>query len=439
MLILFIQRSYLGGSKMVKFIKCREDLSPEELQEKLASQGIKVLKKSALTGIFKIEVPEEVDTAALKKTPPAGVTIEEIYDDFPVRALLDKAVPKVRANKVWEANNNYGENTIIGICDTGVDQQHPDIAARIVATQDFTGEGDFDGNGHGTHVATIAIGDGKASNGKYRGAAPAAKLLMAKGLKSDGNGTASDIVDGIEWLFENGAKIISLSLGGDAQPGVHDILQVTCEAVVDKGVAVFCAAGNSGPAYRSICTPGVSPKVITVGASDERDRVANFSSRGPTYEGIEKPDVVAPGVNIIAGRAKNTSLGNVIDQYYTELSGTSMATPLAAGCGLLVLKEHPDLSPENLKARFEGYAVDLGTGDDNIEGEGRIDAYSAVTETQPPPREEPEPSRPGCFFSRWFQRSPKVKAAMYIVRDRLLLKHHLGVRLVRCYYGMQHL
>jgi serine protease AprX len=327
----------------------------DEMEKAFAASGVKVLKKYKLTGIFKIEVPDEqVESAGLAKTSlkqllqqmlqrglgkgAKQLTITELYDDFSVRAFLDQAVPRASVNFVWQRLENEGEGMVIGICDTGVDASHGDLIGRVLGTADFTAEGDFDGNGHGTHVATIAIGDGSRSNGRYRGVAPKAKMYGAKGLDSQGSGSASAIADGIEWLYEQGVHVISLSLGGTAQAGVKDILQVTCEAAVNAGVAVFCAAGNSGPGAGTIATPGISIQVITVGASDDRDQVADFSSRGPTVDGFEKPDIVAPGVKIIAGRAKNTALGPIIQEYYIEISGTSMATPFAAGTGLLILK-----------------------------------------------------------------------------------------------------
>jgi serine protease AprX len=427
---------------MIKFIKCAEPAECEELEKALEGSGIKVLKKYKLTGVFKIEVPDERAPAALSKQSlqklAKGFTITDMYDDFPVQAFLDVAIPRTSVDIVWKRLENEGEGMVIGICDTGTDVSHGDLAGRILGTADFTGEGDFDGNGHGTHVATIAIGDGSRSNGQYRGAAPKAKMYGAKGLNSAGQGSASSIADGIEWLYEQGVHAISLSLGGAAQPGVKDILQVTCEAAVDKGIAVFCAAGNSGPAERTIATPGVSTKVITVGATDDRDRVADFSSRGPTVDGFEKPDIVAPGVGIIAGRAKNTALGTIVNDYYVELSGTSMATPLAAGIGLLILKAHNGLTPAELKTRMETYALDLRTGNDNIEGEGRVDAYAAITGTQP--RENPEipvePPEPSCLLGRIFGRSKAAMAFFYLIRDRLLFPLPGGKWMIARYYQL---
>lgn len=428
---------------MIKFIKCAETVGFEEMAQALEASGMKVLKQYKLTGIFKVEVPDDhpsllpqtnqLSKQSLQKAVK-GLTVTEVYDDFPVKALLDQAVPRSSVDLVWKRLKNEGEGMILGICDSGVDVTHGDLAGRILGTADFTGEGDFDGNGHGTHCATIAVGDGSRSNGKYRGVAPKAKLYMAKGLDSVGNGSASAIADGIEWLHERNVHIISLSLGGTARAGVKDILQITCEAAMEAGIAVFCAAGNSGPGEQTIATPGVSPKVITVGASDDQDKVADFSSRGPTVNGDEKPDVVAPGVNIIAGRSKNTALGRVIDDYYVELSGTSMATPFAAGVGLLLLEAKNNLQPEEIKAALEKTALDLKTGNDNIEGEGRIDAYAAITGDQSPEPIE-EPGR-ACLLRRIFGSSAAAMTMFYFVRERLLQPLPGGNWLIARYYQL---
>jgi subtilisin family serine protease len=263
-------------------------------------------------------------------------------------------------------------------------------------------------------------------------------MYSAKGLDSQGSGSASSIADGIEWLYEQGVHVISLSLGGTAQAGVKDILQITCEAAVNAGVAVFCAAGNSGPGAGTIATPGVSTQVITIGASDDRDQVADFSSRGPTVDGFEKPDVVAPGVKIVAGRAKNTALGPIVQEYYIEISGTSMATPFAAGAGLLILKAHPNLKPTELKARLEGHALRLSTGNGNIEGKGRVDAYASVTGTQPRPDPEipVDPPQSGCLLSRLFGSSKTIMAALYTFRNCVLAPLPGGKWMIARYYQL---
>jgi len=423
---------------MIKFIRVEQDVPVATLSKQVANTGVNVVKKYKLVpNIVKIEIPDAQAMSTQKITAAlASTNYTEIYDDFPVHHCLDKAIPLVGVPQVWQRPNR-GEGMVLGICDTGVDKDHPDLAGRILGTSDFTGEGDFDGNGHGTHVATIAIGNGSKSNGLYTGAAPMAEMYMAKGLKSDGSGSASSIADGIEWLAEQGVQAISLSLGGTALPRVKDILQVMCEAAVANGIAVFCAAGNSGPGERTIGTPGVSLSVITVGASDDNDGIANFSSRGPTLDGYEKPDIVTPGVGIIAGRAKNTSLGKVINNYYVELSGTSMATPLAAGIGLLVMKEHPGISPANLKARLEGYAKDLGTGNDNIEGEGRVQALDSITGAQPTPQpDEPVAEPQPCFLTRLFGGGSSVLPVLRVFRDEVLARSSAGRKLIDWYYRL---
>ncbi|NVM55864.1 MAG: S8 family serine peptidase, partial [Candidatus Helarchaeota archaeon] len=137
---------------------------------------------------------------------------------------------------------------------------------------------------------------------------------------------------------------------------------------------------------------GCSKKVITIGASDKDDQIAWFSSRGPTKDGRVKPDVLLPGVNIIAARAKDTSLGNVVDEYHTSASGTSMATPHCAGVAALLLSGNPSLTPAQVKRRLMETAIDLQF-DPNTQGSGRVDAYKAFSGGAPPPP-EPQPEMP---------------------------------------------
>jgi serine protease AprX len=160
---------------------------------------------------------------------------------------------------------------------------------------------------------------------------------------------------------------------------------------MEQGILVLVAAGNAGPAAYTVGSPGCAQQVITVGACDEMGHVASFSSRGPTGDGRVKPDLVAPGVEIVAARAANTSMGTVVSKYYTAASGTSMATPLVAGlCGLL-LEAEPELNPLEIKERLMDTAVSLGASG-YAQGDGRVDAWRARhNQVQP---EEPEPTPP---------------------------------------------
>jgi len=320
----------------------------------------------------------------------ANPDIVRIYQDLPVYALLDTSAPQIGAPRLWD-EGLMGEGVRIAIADTGIDPDHPDFQGRIAATSDFTGEGAGDANGHGTHCAGIAAGSGTACAGKYRGVAPASTLYVAKLLRANGQGMMSTVMAGVEWAVDQGVHIISLSVGGPGPGDGSDALSEMCDAAVAEGVIVVVAAGNDGPNGYTIGSPGCARDVITIGACNDDDRIAAFSSRGPTTDGRIKPDVVLPGVDIVAPRAAGTALGTVVDEWYTSASGTSMATPHAAGVCALLVQAHPGLTPAQAKARLMGTAIDLGAGP-YAQGRGRVDAWSAChTEVEP----QPEPPGPG--------------------------------------------
>jgi len=357
--------------------------------------------------------------AQMQATPNAILALEEdpdvvrIYQDLPVHAFLDYSVPHLHANEVW-AEGYLGDGVRIAIVDTGIDQEHPDLAGRIVATRDFTGEGVRDANGHGTHCASIAAGSGAASDGKYRGVAPAASLYIAKVLDTSGNGMMSGVMAGVEWAVDQGAQVISLSLGSNGPCDGTDALSEMCDAAVEAGAVLVTAAGNEGPAPYTIGSPGCARQVITVGAASNVDRMASFSSRGPTRDGRLKPDVVLPGVEIVAARAAGTRMGTVVDDYYTAASGTSMATPHAAGVCALLLQAEPGLAPAEVKDRLLRTAVSIGA-DVYAQGMGRVDALRALHDERSPEVPVPEPPEPspeppaqgtGCLtpFLKWLPR-----------------------------------
>lgn len=327
----------------------------------------------------------------------ADPDVVRIYQDLPVHAYLDMSVPRIQAPRLWDEGLT-GQGVRIAIVDTGIDAQHPDFAGRIMATANFTNEGPEDGNGHGTHCASIAAGSGAASANKYRGVAPQASIYAAKVLRTNGEGMMSDVMAGVEWAVEQGVQVISLSLGGPGPCDGKDALCETCEAAMERGIVVCVAAGNDGPGAYTVGSPGCADKLITIGATDDNDRIASFSSRGPTSDGRVKPDIVFPGVDIVAARAKGTSMGMPVDNYYTSASGTSMATPHAAGACALMLQAEPNLTPGQIKARLMATAVDLGEKA-NIQGRGRADAYRArheqVEPTPTPPTPEPPAPAPG--------------------------------------------
>ena len=330
--------------------------------------------------------PDQIDALASLEG------VENVWYDEPVHTMMDFSVPHMGADKVWQQLGNRGEGVTVCIIDTGIDTDHPDFAGRIGLTKDFSGKGSVeDGNGHGTHVASTVAGTGAASNGKYVGVAPAASIMVAKVLSDSGGGRMSDVMAGVEWAVQNGAQVLNLSLGSDGNSDGKDALSTMCNAAVDAGKVVVVAAGNAGSAANTVGSPGAADKVITVGASTDSDGIATFSSRGPTADGRVKPDIVAPGTNIVAARATGTSMGRPVDDNYTSAQGTSMATPHVAGLCALILKANPRLSPAEVKRALRETAINLNL-DPNSQGQGLVDSLAAVTRGAAAPVPDPSPT-----------------------------------------------
>jgi subtilisin family serine protease len=312
-----------------------------------------------------------------------GDGIDKIWLDAKVRASLDVSVPQIGAPEVWKSGYD-GKGVKIAVLDTGVDTGHPDLAGKIAESESFVpGEGIQDGFGHGTHVASTLVGSGAASGGRYKGVAPGAELAVGKVLDNTGQGQESWIIAGMEWAAGSGAKIVSMSLGGDAT-GPSDILSETVDKLSEStGTLFVVAAGNSGPSEQTVGTPGIADSALTVGAVDKSDKLASFSSRGPRAgDYAVKPEITAPGVAITAARAAGTSMpgGTPVDDYYTTASGTSMATPHVAGAAALVAQAHPDWTGQQIKQALATTAKTMPDADVFEQGDGRVDAVRAVNQ-----------------------------------------------------------
>lgn len=378
-----------------------------------------------------------LDARAAEATPAmiAQLTddpaVDLIWPDLPVHTWLDDAVPRIRGTRVWDSGF-AGRGVRLAVLDTGLDGTHPDFQDRIGALKDFIDPERteaIDPNGHGTHVTGIAAGDGRASQGRYRGVAPEAELYIGRVLDANGGGRTSDVMAGIEWAVTQGAQVISISLGGPPYPSDGtDALSQLCDAAVDAGVVVCVASGNLGPGSQTVGAPAAARKVVTVGASEVvadggAERVAMFSSRGPSGDGRVKPDVVFPGVGIIAPRATGTRLGDPVNDLYISLQGTSQATPMASGTAALLLQANPRYLPEEIKARLMRGARELPGYDHTAQGAGRGDAYNTFLSAQgaplgeePSPTPDPAEGTPGTTEPRgclsvgaWFAR-PSGKA-----------------------------
>ncbi|MFJ3288621.1 S8 family serine peptidase [Streptomyces sp. NPDC086669] len=303
--------------------------------------------------------------------------VAKVWLDGRVTADLADSTAQIGAPRVW-AQGNTGKGVKVAVLDSGADLEHPDLAGQVDGTATFvpTDEDVTDTVGHGTHVASTVAGTGAASDGRERGVAPGARLSIGKVLNPRGQGQQSWIIAGMEWAArEERAKVISMSLGGQGD-GTDPLSQAVDDLSAETGALFVVAAGNSGPGAHSVGSPGAADAALTVGAVDSSDRLADFSSRGPRSgdDGL-KPEVTAPGVDILAARSKDSSEGT---GPYTTMSGTSMATPHVAGAAALLAAAHPDWTGGQLKEALVSSARATGTYTPYEAGAGRVDADAAV-------------------------------------------------------------
>lgn len=308
----------------------------------------------------------------------AHATALTVQQQPPTRSDLDRNLEQIAAPQAWKAGYT-GKGARVAVLDSGADFSHPDLVGKVVDRADFITEGGdaVDQHGHGTHVATTIAGTGAAARGERRGVAPDADLLVGRVLDENGSGLDSQIIAGMEWAAAR-ADVVNMSLGGSEASDGTDPLSLAVDALTEQTGALFViAAGNSGGA---ISWPAAASRALTVGAVDGSDKLADFSSRGPiTGTRAAKPELVAPGVDIVAGRAAGTTLGDPIDDRYTVSSGTSMAAPHVAGAAALLVQRHPDWNGDRLKAALVGAADPLPGTDPYATGAGRLDAVRALS------------------------------------------------------------
>ncbi|MCP3757875.1 S8 family peptidase [Streptomyces sp. TBY4] len=309
-------------------------------------------------------------TLAAPPVPP----VAHLWLDGKVSAALDKSVPQIGAPTMWKAGFT-GKGVKVAVLDTGVDETHPDLKGVETLQKNFSSSPDSkDRYGHGTHVASTIAGSGARSGGLYKGVAPDVQLLDAKVLGDDGFGSDSEIISGMQWAVDQGATVVNMSLGSPDQPGVDPMEEAVAQL---SGKALFVvAAGNEGDKAATLRTPGSAAAALTVGAVDKQDRLADFSSRGPTADGLTKPDITAPGVDITAAATtQGTEPGP--PGGYVAMDGTSMATPHVAGAAALLKQQHPAWSPARLKALLTGSATPHPKLNAYQQGAGRTDLVRA--------------------------------------------------------------
>lgn len=268
-----------------------------------------------------------------------------------------------------------GQGIGVAILDTGI-SYHPDFDKRIICFKDalYGKKKIYDDNGHGTHVSGIIGGNGYLSGGMYAGMAPFSNIVSVKILDSNGNGCIKNVIAGIYWILDHykryKIRIINISIGTKEhrKNKEEEKLLNAVEALWDEGLIVTASAGNYGPQERSITVPGVSKKIITVGAlNDPEQEALNYSGRGPTMECVIKPDLIAPGTFVTScnGNYKKSS------KTYITKSGTSMATPVVSGAIAVLLSKYPDMTNVEVKLKLRDSCVDMGENR-NFQGWGLL-------------------------------------------------------------------
>jgi subtilisin family serine protease len=292
--------------------------------------------------------------------------VKRVHLDTPVQALTEPNIEAVGAVRTWNTLGSRGAGVTVAIIDTGIDYRHPALR-NVHGGWDFVNNDadPMDDHGHGTHVAGIVAGN----LDDFTGVAPDATLVAYKVLDANGSGLSSVIIAAIERALDpnqdgdlsDHASVANLSLGGRGNP--DDAASLAVDNAVAAGMVVCVSAGNNG-AYHTVGSPGTARDAITVGAVDNSDRIATFSSKGPSAKIVSiKPDVVAPGVSIRS---------SYLNGGYATLSGTSMAAPHVAGAAALLRAIHPDWSPADVKAALMLYAKPLPE-EQMAQGAGRID------------------------------------------------------------------
>ena len=381
------------------------DPSSRLAEDRVLAVGGHITRPLPLIGGFAASVPDvglpllAGDPAIAELSIDARIEMAssgtDVYDVFDPNLVWRKAI---RLGQLPSGID--GSGVTVAMIDTGV-AHHEDFADRVAARVDLTpgGTGD-DQYGHGTHLAGVIAGDGGASGGKWRGVAPGAELVSVKVAGADGSTDVSVVIAAIQWVVthrvEYGIRVLNLAFGTDStQPYAIDPLNAAVERAWAAGITVVVSAGNRGPGVGTIAKPADDPYVITVGAADLNqtpdrwdDEVAPFSSRGPTQDGFEKPDVVAPGTTIVATRDVGSAVDHlhpdaVVDEDYFKGTGTSQSGAVVSGIAALMYEADPNLTPKRVKGilmgtAFRTAAYRVGGGDGLVDATGAVLAATSL-------------------------------------------------------------
>jgi serine protease AprX len=380
-------------------------------EQTAARLGGKVTKDLHIINAFVAEMPGKAVAALAKSDGIRWVSL-----DAPVvktgggcsgsacidtRDLKNAYVKTIGADRLWNAAPYIqGQGITVAVVDSGVTVKD-DIKDRVLTSVKYNinpVDDTKDQYGHGTHVAGIIGGNGKKSDGEYIGVAPKVNMVNVKVGDNQGMTTASDVVMGLTWVYNNkdryNIRVVNLSLNSAvAEPYHTSPLNAAVEILWFNKIVVVVSAGNNGLGMNNgvLFPPANDPFVITVGATHDMgtaatgdDVLAPYSAFGTTIDGFSKPDLVAPGTNITSLLAKSNQMlavghqDHIVDGNYFRMSGTSMAAAVASGSIALLLQDEPNLNPDQVKYRLMSTARPMpGDGD----GAGVLDIYAAVRGT----------------------------------------------------------
>jgi subtilisin family serine protease len=416
-------------------IQIEEQLSDKMYIATVDKEAIKNLNKNGL------QVVQNNHNYIIPLVPNAGEYEDDTDSEVVHKNILSDNVNDM--SKILSQIKSTGKNVGVAILDTGL-APHPDIKDNIAAFVDMVnGKKEmYDDNGHATHIAGIIAGQGTMSEGKYKGLAPDSKLIGVKVLDSDGGAKISDIIKGIDWVIENkdkyNIKVINMSIGIPSAGYAFDPIHKAVERATKEGILVVAAAGNEGPNAGTIGgSPGNSPYTLTVGALNDRntqeledDLPEGYSSRGPTVDGLEKPDVMAKGNDVISLNISGSQIDKIakavkylrelpdeklkdlppelfkglglqpgivkesndkirqylgknlpnityVNEYYVAMPGSSMAAPFGAATAADMYEVNPKLKPEVTKDIIKKTADNRGWAK-FIQGTGSIDPVEAT-------------------------------------------------------------
>lgn len=366
----------------------QKSVSGNSIEQAVVKLGGTVTKDLHIINAFAAELPAKAvpQLASMPGvrwvSPDAPIIKADCNTCVDTSHLQSAYIRAIYADRVW---NTYpyvqGQNVAVAVVDTGVtmkdDFRASSGSSRIITSTSFISSttGAADGYGHGTHVAGIIGGNGRSESGAYIGVAPRVNLVNLRVGDSTGSANASDVVMGLQWIYTNKSayniRAVNLSLGTTVPESyMTSPLDAAVEILWFSGVVVVASAGNTGDATGVQSAPANDPFVITVGATDDHgtsglsdDTLAPYSSHGTTLDGFAKPEMVAPGTNIVSLLASQSEplvqghQDHIVDESYLRLSGTSMAAAVTSGAVALLLQDEPNLNPDQVKYRLMSTAI----------------------------------------------------------------------------------